>query len=105
MLVKVEGGKTNFIDSNDNFVGYEDQYTSCCENPFWEFIDSSGESMGINVNPNISANFTGDVVHGDMTATFPLDIGWSLRLTNNQNGFYSHFWDHDFNGDYKSGSI
>lgn len=34
MLIKIENGKTNFIDCNDNYVGYDDQYTSCCEHPY-----------------------------------------------------------------------
>lgn len=39
MLVKEEGSKVNFIDSNDLFVGY-DIYQDCCEHAGWFISDS-----------------------------------------------------------------
>lgn len=98
MLIKIENGKTNFIDCNDNYVGYDDQYTSCCEHPYWEFEDTFGNPLGENVDPLLPMSFTGETKPFDDGVEFPCNNGYSLKLYNIQNGYYSHLWESHFDG-------
>ena len=107
MLIKIEDGKSNFIDHNDNFVGYEDQDVSCCENPYWEFEDSFGNPLGENVDPQLPLEFTGEVEesNSDFSISFKCTNGYTLKLYNIHNGYYSHFWESTINGTHNRGYI
>lgn len=121
MLIKVENCRVNFIDENDNFVGF-DYSQQCCEEFYFEFtdvnhdkvneytFDFSGFKFDTSVPPgevyDLYYEGGGDylcrlreeqfvafkVIHDDGRALL-------LRLVNDHNGYYSHGWDSSFAGD------
>lgn len=104
MLIKEERGRINFIDDNDNFVGFDFE-SCCCENFGWHAateltaiapdkepsldgfrFDTSIEPLDVDSSDDEEAvvafkcvNDAGDVVY--------------LHLSNSHNGYYSHGWD------------
>ena len=49
MLIKHEKYKVNFIDENDNFVGFDDE-PQCCEEFWWKIINESGDELDEQIN-------------------------------------------------------
>lgn len=104
MLIKEEGGKINFIDKNDNFVGF-DYYSCCCEHFGYFFSATKSEEAAITDTDVISScDFT-----SDGPEEVSRDDGFSeenyahfkcsssvgtvyLTLYNHHNGYYSHLW-------------
>lgn len=110
MLIKTEGDKVNFIDSNDLYVGY-DLSQSCCEQASWYiadkptmYRDSNDEEglRGFNLEyfvfvPNSEVEITSDEDNS-------LDLGSLVHFTlqdtqgnllylhifNAHNGYYGH---------------
>lgn len=118
MLVKDENGSINFIDEEDNFVGFR-SYQCCCENFGWHITDSNDEHINVVENdPEFLRGFlfntdkepteSADSDYGDGgSAAFQLVnsmTGETLCLTlyNHHNGYYSHGWTTSFG---HSGSI
>lgn len=112
MLIKEQGSKLNFIDSNDVFVGF-DNYQSCCEN-FGYCIteDKPAESVGdcqedtLNLDGYVfDTTFfeEGSFDEETNTATFKLFKQGSpdlyLTLYNSHNGYYSHGFEAQVGGE------
>lgn len=120
MLIKdVQKGwssSVNFIDSNDNFVGYDDN-SQCCEQFGWFFSrvpgaeddtpDSAAEGYvwAVHVPPyypevlNIPGVCIDECGAVSFMATGPDgDVLW-LTLYNAHNGYYSHGWEAPFLND------
>lgn len=117
MLIKnVQKGwstATNFIDRDDNFVGYDDS-CQCCEQFGWFFSDVPGVDKGWvdtvstgffwdtatpPVHPStLETEYTYDK-HASCVAFKAInDAGDVLYLTlfNEHNGYYSHGWEAPF---------
>lgn len=124
MLIKHEKYKVNFIDENDNFVGFDDE-SQCCEEFWWEIINESGDELDEQINKDFikllafadqEPLYNLDIVNdkaGDETCyvafalTLPedTDVCGYLVLYNYHNGYYAHYWDYKNNlGEYE-GSI
>lgn len=110
MLIKVEGDKTNFIDSQDHFIGF-DTGQDCCEHAGW-FISDKKENYdtGSENEGDRGFNVEGfNFVPGAVTEVTPdedagLDYGGMviftlrdekgnelyLHLFNCHNGYYGH---------------
>ena len=118
MLVKEENGSINFIDEEDNFVGFRSDQC-CCENFGWHITDSNDEH--INIVENDSDFLSGFLFNTNKEPTESADSGYGdggsvafqlvnyqtketlcLTLYNHHNGYYSHGWQSSFGG---SGSI
>lgn len=112
MLVKDENGSINFIDENDNFVGFR-SYHCCCEDFGWSIKTSGDEDISIIENdPTFLKGFVFNTSMQPIelavsgyedggTVSFQLvnnDTGESLclELYNHHNGYYSHGWDTSF---------
>lgn len=110
MLIKVEGPKVNFIDSQDRFIGY-DLGQNCCEHAGW-FISDKKENYDTGSENEGDRGFTVegfDFVPGAVTEVTPdedagLDYGGMviftlrdekgnelyLHLFNCHSGYYGH---------------
>ena len=105
MLIKETGDKVNFIDKNDNFVGY-DMDGQCCEYFGWYITNSVTTEVQ-------EENFCSDGFWFDVTVEpVELDKGdyyivvfklvnssgevLYLHLFNEHNGYYSHGWNTSF---------
>lgn len=118
MLIKeLEDQSINFIDSNDNFVGYD--YSQCCCECFGyeilmnvsdynkgiDSIDVTCEDWVFNTDHepesvDLGDNFSDD---GDAAIAFALKnkstgVVAYLILYNYHNGYYAHGWDSSFAG-------
>lgn len=96
-------GKTNFVDDNNVFVGF-DAYQSCCESFGWRLskerptdTDTEGEDGNDHEGFQFDTEFFEDASHLDSDAggavTFRLvkgDEELFLTLWNHHNGYYSH---------------
>ncbi|MFZ4217037.1 hypothetical protein ACEV6Q_04125 [Enterobacter ludwigii] len=119
MLIKETSGvtsKINFIDENDNFVGF-DSSQSCCEHLYYRFVDN--ESEIVEDDELISSlRFTGkskeeghlnDVDdEEDAAVSFEVTDGvnsYWLELHNSHNGYYSHYWESNICGETSCGHI
>lgn len=117
MLIKVVqkrwSSAINFIDSNDNFVGYDDGIL-CCERFGWFFSrvpgkedathDSAAEGYvwAVHVPPCRPEELNipdVDIKECDAVSFMAMgpdgDVLW-LTLYNAHNGYYSHGWDAPF---------
>lgn len=112
MLVKDENGAINFIDEEDNFVGFRNS-RSCCERFGWHITDSAGEYVNIEEdNPDFLKGF---LFNTNKEPTESADSDYSdggsvgfqlvnnhtgetlcLTLYNHHNGYYAHGWDTSF---------
>lgn len=105
--------KINFIDRNDNFVGY-DWSGQCCESFGYYFateVTEHGpshqpEHEGFYFDTSVSAidvEYTGEYTDEDAGVAFKCinDAGAViyLHLTNSHNGYYSHGWESSFAGE------
>lgn len=105
--------KINFIDRNDNFVGF-DFSSQCCEYFGYYFANAvtdkepeiQPEHDGFYFDTSsavIDVEFTDECSDEDNGVAFKCvnDEGCSiyLHLTNSHNGYYSHGWDSSFCGD------
>ena len=101
----------NFIDENDNFVGF-DMNSNCCEDFGWYITyEPIGFSSSYNVKELTERELVGfkfdttfvDDYDFDETVVFRLvsDQGGVayLHLYNSHNGYYSHGWESNFAGD------
>ena len=119
MLIKeLEDRNINFIDSSDNFVGYD--YSQCCCEQFGyavlsdisdynnkdvSDIDVSGEEWVFDTERDPKSVDLGDDYSddGDAAIAFALknkstgDVAY-LILYNYHNGYYAHGWDSSFAG-------
>lgn len=108
MLVKEQGGKINFIDRNDCFVGF-DYYACCCESFGWyvasepsaDPVPDLDDEAALNGFWFDTATEPTDVEDADAdqggTVAFRCvneagDVVW-LHLYNSHNGYYSHGWE------------
>jgi hypothetical protein len=105
MLIKEMDYKINFIDKNDNFVGF-DYTSSCCEDFGW-FV--AAEVGGVKLDDSAISDYWFDVNHEpiDTTPEDGYDEGGTvafrmtnanggalyLHLYNHHNGCYSHGWE------------
>lgn len=105
MLIKEEGYRINFIDSNDCFVGF-DYSADCCES-FGYFVsetlgveqavdsDLSGYIFDVNTRP-IEVETEDSYECGGVVAFRCVNRDGSvlwLHLYNSHNGYYGHGWD------------
>lgn len=109
------GGSINFIDVNDNFVGF-DMSGQCCETFGWyitrevtSFEDDYTELQEDDLEDyRFDTSFV-DNFSLDETVIFRLvnDVGSVayLHLYNSHNGYYSHGWESEFNGVTRGGSL
>lgn len=111
MLIKEEGHKTNFIDENDVFVGY-DTVQQCCESWNW-FIANGKNEENFDGTKVIPEGDLPEVLQGYVFDTNYFEekgshTDWEnnsivqfrlvkkgeknlyLNLTNSHNGYYSH---------------
>lgn len=104
--------KINFIDRNDNFVGF-DWGGQCCESFGYYFAkdvtdkepeiqpNHDGFYFDTTFNP-VDIEFTGDYADEDNGVAFKCmnDAGdvIYLHLTNSHNGYYAHGWESSFGG-------
>lgn len=118
MLIKeLEDQSINFIDSNDNFVGY-DYSQSCCERFGYAIVkdisDFNDGDIGLDVSSDDWVFVTdcepknldlddGYSDEGDSAIAFTLknkasgDVSY-LVLYNYHNGYYAHGWSSSFAG-------
>lgn len=111
MLIKIEGSKYNFIDSNDLYVGY-DTYTDCCEDADWAIADKPTRYSALDIEARDKYDVTGydfdtasgllgieykvdtnDLDAGDMVIfrlIHPEKSPLYLHLYNCHNGYYGH---------------
>lgn len=111
MLIKEEAYKTNFIDENDVFVGYDTQQ-QCCESWNWFIAKDKNEedSSGFKAIPeaDLPEVLQGYVFDTDYFEEKGSSTEWEensivqfrlvkkgeknlyLNLTNSHNGYYSH---------------
>lgn len=107
MLIKETEDKVNFIDKNDNFVGY-DMYGQCCEYFGWYVTDCLSEDTKTE-NLNLEGYYfdtqvepidvNGDFDSGGCVAFRCVNDNNEVRylhLFNDHNGYYSHGWDSSF---------
>lgn len=105
MLIKETGSKVNFIDKNDNFVGF-DMDGQCCEYFGWYITNNVTAEIP---EENMCAegfwfDVTSEPIECDMgdcyVVAFKLvnssDEVLYLHLFNEHNGYYSHGWDTSF---------
>ncbi len=111
MLIKIEGNKYNFIDSNDLYVGY-DTSPGCCEDADWAIADKPTRYSDLDVEARDKYDVTGydfdsacallgitfevdtnDLDAGDMAIfrlVHPEKPPLYLHLYNCHNGYYGH---------------
>lgn len=111
MLIKenIKGWSSsiNFIDDNDNFVGFDDNQ-QCCENFGWYITREATEDHGypeLSEEELVGYRFDTTFVDNydfDETVVFRLvsDKGGVayLHLYNSHNGYYSHGWEARMDG-------
>lgn len=109
MLIKEENGKINFIDCNDNFVGFD--YQQCGRENFGYHISESpvlldsctnlslqGFCFDTQSEPVYMDNFCASFgFNKDEAVAFRcVDVEGNvlyLNLSNSHNGYYSHGWE------------
>ncbi len=106
MLIKEEKGRINFIDDNDNFVGFDFE-KDCCENFGWHVANEMTEVAPDNEPSLDGFRFDTTVEPQNIEIDDEDDCGGTvvfkcvndagdvlyLHLSNVHNGFYSHGWD------------
>lgn len=113
MLMKRQGsyGNLNFIDRNDNYVGWDDQQ-DCCEQHGYFISPTVGTEL--DAEPDVDGYFW-DVLYEPHSVEHPYitDCGGMvvfrmvndagdflyLHLYNDHNGYYSHGWSSTFSQD------
>lgn len=105
---KARNESVNFIDSNDNFVGF-DLSQCCCEHAFYvfykkeenAFVEVEFENIPEHVTIRCKEDFN---IHPDLITAgqydegggvvFRLSDGYYLQLVNIHNGYYSHAYEY-----------
>lgn len=118
MLIKENyknySSSVNFIDINDNFVGF-DMDGQCCEHFGWYISREATDDVDVVelteaelVGYRFDTTFV-DIYDFDETVVFRLisDTGGVayLHLFNSHNGYYSHGWESIMGGKHDSGRI
>lgn len=105
----------NFVDNNDNFVGFDADSQYCCEYAYYKFfkkesdqfkeiklsdLPESAEFIGVSdfsIEDDGSNYFNG--------ITFEISGGYYLEIVNIHNGYYAHVFEYKINLNQEKGSL
>lgn len=116
---KYERKTTNFIDNNDNFVGFDVDSQHCCEYAYYKFFKKENDRFNngfkeikLSDLPE-SAEFIGvaefsiedDGSNYFNIITFEISGGYYLEIVNIHNGYYAHVFEYKINLNQEKGSL
>lgn len=113
--VKEWSTTTNFIDQNDNFVGYDVTSQHCCESAYYKFYQKSDDGFTSVEFEDLPEDvcFIGltDFSIGDDNSNyfnsicFEITGGYYLELVNIHNGYYAHVFEYKINLNQEEGHL